>query len=111
MRRPVLTDESGFTLIELLITFVVMGVIFVPLTNFFIQYLDTYNQTQQRLSVSHDLQIAAVYFSQDVANTGLRNQATGQTAFAPQHLAGMEQGWNQSLDRLTELVTTGKVTL
>ena len=88
MKLPVLdapsTGDEGFTLIELLITVVIMGVIVVPLANFFIQYLDTYNQTQQRLSDSHDLQIVAAYFSQDVANTGLRNQTPGQTAFTPQ---------------------------
>jgi prepilin-type N-terminal cleavage/methylation domain-containing protein len=78
------TDESGFTLIELVVTIVIMGVIFVPLADFFIQYLSSYNQTQARLSDSHDLQISAAYFSQDVANTGLRNQTAGQTTFAPQ---------------------------
>ena len=41
-------DDSGFTLIELVVTIVVMGVIFVPLADFFIQYLTSYNQTQQR---------------------------------------------------------------
>jgi prepilin-type N-terminal cleavage/methylation domain-containing protein len=80
--RP--AGEAGFTLIELVVTIVIMGIIFVPLADFFIQYLTTYNQTQQRLSDSHDLQIVAAYFSQDVANTGLRNQASGQTIFAPQ---------------------------
>lgn len=75
-------DDSGFTLIELVVTIVVMGVIFVPLADFFIQYLTSYNQTQQRLSDSHDLQIAAAYFSQDVANTGLRDQSLNQVTFA-----------------------------
>jgi prepilin-type N-terminal cleavage/methylation domain-containing protein len=83
MRRP-RSDDAGFTLIELVVAVVIMGIIFVPLADFFIQYLDTTNQTQQRLSDSHDLQLVAAYFSQDVANTGLRNQAAGQTAFATQ---------------------------
>jgi type II secretory pathway component PulJ len=78
------SDDAGFTLIELLITFLVLGTILVPLSAFFIQYLHSYNQTEQRLSDSHDLQSAAVYFGQDVANTGLRNQVAGQTTFAPQ---------------------------
>jgi prepilin-type N-terminal cleavage/methylation domain-containing protein len=84
VRRPARRGEAGFTLIELLITVVIMGIIFVPLSDFFIQYLDTSTQTQQRLSDSHDLQIVAAYFSQDVANTGLRNQTAGQTTFAAQ---------------------------
>jgi prepilin-type N-terminal cleavage/methylation domain-containing protein len=84
VRKRLRAGDSGFTLIELVTTIVIMGIVFVPLANFLIQYLDTYTQTQQRLSDSHDLQIAAVYFSQDVANTGLRNQAAGQTTFAPQ---------------------------
>jgi prepilin-type N-terminal cleavage/methylation domain-containing protein len=84
VRRPTGSGDAGFTLIELVVTIVIMGIIFVPLADFFIQYLDTYNQTQQRLSDSHDLQIVAAYFSQDVANTGLRNQTAGQTTFAPQ---------------------------
>lgn len=78
------SDDAGFTLIELLITFLVLGTILVPLSAFFIQYLHSYNQTEQRLSDSHDLQVAAVYFGQDVASTGLRNQVAGQTTFAPQ---------------------------
>jgi type II secretory pathway component PulJ len=84
LARVVRSGDAGFTLIELLITFLVLGTILVPLSAFFIQYLHSYNQTEQRLSDSHDLQIAAVYFGQDVANTGLRNQLAGQTTFAPQ---------------------------
>jgi type II secretory pathway component PulJ len=88
------TGDAGFTLIELLITFLVLGTIFVPLTAFFVQYLHTYNQTEQRLSDSHDLQVAAVYFGQDVANTGLRNQAAGQTTFAPQQSVWTTGPWS-----------------
>jgi uncharacterized protein YndB with AHSA1/START domain len=45
--------------------------------------------------------------------TGLKLEAkvVSETPLAPQHLTGMEQGWNQSLDRLAELVTKGSVTL
>jgi prepilin-type N-terminal cleavage/methylation domain-containing protein len=82
-RRSRLGD-AGFTLIELVVTIVIMGIVLVPLADFLIQYLHSYTQTQQRLSDSHDLQILAVYFSADVANTGLRNQTSGQTTFAPQ---------------------------
>lgn len=71
--RRLSTNEAGFTLIEVLITIVIMSVITVPLGNFVLSYLVSYTQTQTRMSESHDMQIAAAYFSQDVANTGLRD--------------------------------------
>jgi prepilin-type N-terminal cleavage/methylation domain-containing protein len=68
--------DAGFTLIELVITVAIMGIITVPLADFMLQYFSTYSDTQTRLSDSHDMQIAAAYFSQDVANTGLRDAVT-----------------------------------
>jgi prepilin-type N-terminal cleavage/methylation domain-containing protein len=73
--------DEGFTLIELLFTIVIMGVITVPLGNFVIGYFQNYTATEARLSGSHDVQIATAYFSQDVANTGLRG---GAPNYAPQ---------------------------
>lgn len=64
--------DAGFTLIELIITVVIMGVITLPLGNFVIAYFQNYTDTSARVSNSHDIQIATAYFSQDVANTGLR---------------------------------------
>jgi prepilin-type N-terminal cleavage/methylation domain-containing protein len=72
MSRPNRGEQSGFTLIELVITIVIMGVITLPLANFVLAYFKNYAQTQSRLSDSHDTQIAAAYFSQDVANVGVR---------------------------------------
>jgi prepilin-type N-terminal cleavage/methylation domain-containing protein len=72
-RRSRSTDESGFTLIELLITVVIVGVITLPLGNLVIGYFQNTAQTQARANVSHDEQIAATYFSQDVASVGMRN--------------------------------------
>jgi prepilin-type N-terminal cleavage/methylation domain-containing protein len=71
-----LRDDAGLTLLELIITIAIMGVLTVPMADFVLQYFATYSDTQTRLSDSHDLQIAAAYFSQDVANTGLRSAAT-----------------------------------
>jgi prepilin-type N-terminal cleavage/methylation domain-containing protein len=62
-------SESGFTLIELIMAIVIMGILTVPLANFVLAYFDNYQTTQNRLSDSHDIQIATAYFSQDVANT------------------------------------------
>jgi prepilin-type N-terminal cleavage/methylation domain-containing protein len=69
--------DAGFTLIELLITVVILSVITLPLANFVLSYLTNYTQTQSRMSESHDIQIATAYFSQDVANTGLRDTSDG----------------------------------
>jgi uncharacterized protein YndB with AHSA1/START domain len=57
--------------------------------------------------------LTTVTFADQDGKTALRLEAKvlSETALAPQHLAGMEQGWNQSLDRLGELVTKGSVTL
>jgi uncharacterized protein YndB with AHSA1/START domain len=57
--------------------------------------------------------VTTVSFSDLGGKTALKLEAKilSETALAPQHLVGMEQGWNQSLDRLNELATTGKVTL
>jgi len=73
-RRPA-SDDSGFTLVELVITVSLMGIIIVALCDFLLAYYKNYTQTENRLSDSHDMQIATAYFSQDVANTGLRGAA------------------------------------
>jgi prepilin-type N-terminal cleavage/methylation domain-containing protein len=70
--RPPRTD-SGFTLIELLITMVIIGVITLPLGNLVIGYFRNTVQTQARANVSHDEQIAAAYFGEDVGSIGMRN--------------------------------------
>lgn len=57
--------------------------------------------------------MTTVTFTDQGSKTALKLEAKilSETALAPQYLAGMEQGWNQSLDRLAELVTQGNVTL
>jgi prepilin-type N-terminal cleavage/methylation domain-containing protein len=77
--RRLRNGEAGFTLIELIVVIVILGVITVPLSSFVVSAFENTTQNQQRLSVSHDIQITSAYFSQDVANTGLR---TG-TAYTP----------------------------
>src|SRR5438067_725161 len=64
--------EGGFTLIELLIVVVIIGVITVPLGNVIIGFLHNTDATNARLSESHDVQIAAAYFAQDVESIGTR---------------------------------------
>ncbi len=76
MRRLPRQADGGFTLIELVITIVIMGIITLPLGNFALAYFKNVADTQSRLSDSHDIQIAAAYFSQDVANIGVRPSMT-----------------------------------
>lgn len=78
MRRP-RGDDAGFTLMELLMAMVIMGIITLPLGNFVLAYFDNYQTTENRLSDSHDIQIATAYFSADVANTGLRSTTSPYT--------------------------------
>lgn len=75
-------DEHGFSLTELLITVVIMGIIMAPLSNAMISFMRISDQTNQRLNESHDIQIAAAYFAQDVRSVGLR-QPTYPFAAAP----------------------------
>ena len=73
--------DAGFTLVELVTVITVIGIILVPMTEFLRSFFDNYPATVARLADSHDLQIATAYFSEDVANTGLRG---GDPGYAPQ---------------------------
>lgn len=89
-RAVVRLSDAGFTLIELLVAVVILGVITVPLANFVIGYLLNTGTTAGRLSESHDEQIAAAYFAQDVANVGTRgaDQALTQSVWPGSFPAG-----------------------
>src|SRR3954447_6708008 len=65
------TKDDGFTIIELLITIVIMGVITLPLGNLVISYFQQTTETQVRVGLSHDEQIAAEYLAGDVQSAGL----------------------------------------
>jgi prepilin-type N-terminal cleavage/methylation domain-containing protein len=64
--------DDGFTLVELLIAIVILGVITVPLCDAVIGVLHNQQETEDRLALSHDAQIAGSYFAQDVAAIGVR---------------------------------------
>jgi prepilin-type N-terminal cleavage/methylation domain-containing protein len=75
-------DDRGVTLIEVLVAISILTVIMVPLGNALISFFRNTDATSGRLSESHDAQIAAAYFAQDVQSLGRRDW--GATGFALQ---------------------------
>jgi prepilin-type N-terminal cleavage/methylation domain-containing protein len=68
--------DDGVTLVELLITIVILTIIIGPLTGALIVYLRNTDDVGRRLSESHDVQISAAYFAQDVQSIGVRDWST-----------------------------------
>jgi prepilin-type N-terminal cleavage/methylation domain-containing protein len=71
--RHLRRDDRGVTLIEVLVAIVILGIIIVPLGNALISFSRNTDDTTRRLSESHDVQIMAAYFAQDVQSLGVRN--------------------------------------
>lgn len=69
-------NEAGFTLVELLLAVVILGIVTVPLAYVVSGILHNTDATSQRLALSHDAQISAAYFGQDVAAAGRRDYST-----------------------------------
>ena len=65
--------DAGYTLVELLVVIVVLGIIMVPLANVVIGYFLDSASISARLSESHDEQITAAYWQQDVSSIGVRS--------------------------------------
>jgi type II secretory pathway component PulJ len=63
------------TLIEVLVAIVLLGIIMVPLSNALIGYIRNSDAVSQRLATSHDIQLSASYFAQDVQSVGVRDWA------------------------------------
>jgi prepilin-type N-terminal cleavage/methylation domain-containing protein len=66
--RP--SSEQGFTLIELLLAVTILGIIMGPLCGAILITMGTSKATEERLSTSHDVQMASNYFGSDVKNSG-----------------------------------------
>jgi prepilin-type N-terminal cleavage/methylation domain-containing protein len=81
MRLTPRRHDAGFTLVELLMTVAILAVIMVPLAGVVIGWLNNADATTDRLALSHDAQISAAYFAQDVAAVGTRDYAAVNTPF------------------------------
>ena len=73
LRSAAGAGDRGLTLIELLVTITILGIIAVPLSAALITYFQHTDDTTERLSLSHDSQIASAYFAQDVQSMGTRS--------------------------------------
>jgi len=65
------SDDAGFTLIELLVSVVILGFIVAALSTALIAVIHNTNGTSQRLAESHDAQVAAAYFGNDVQSAAV----------------------------------------
>jgi prepilin-type N-terminal cleavage/methylation domain-containing protein len=75
-------DQRGVTLVEVMIVVVVLGIIVVPLGDALVTYLRHTDEVNLRLSASHDAQISAAYFAQDVQSVGRRDWDSHQFTLA-----------------------------
>lgn len=74
-------DEGGFTLIELLVTIVIVGVVMTALGGAVISIIHNSNVTTQTLTQSHDAQITAAYFANDIQSSDV-NGAVDASLFS-----------------------------
>ncbi len=98
-------DERGLTMPELLIAIVILSIIIGPLTAALIVYVRNSDVTVIRMGESHDIQIAAAYFAQDVSSLGVRDaslnfvQSVGNAVAYPCTAAGTSVvlfAWDES---------------
>lgn len=66
MRR----GDEGFTLVELLVAIVLLGIVAGAITSALIVGLRTTDGTNERLTESHNAQMASTFFAHDVASAG-----------------------------------------
>jgi prepilin-type N-terminal cleavage/methylation domain-containing protein len=73
MRALTRGRDEGVTLLEVLMVIVILSIIIVPLTAAVIVFIRNTDATTDRMAESHDAQIAAAYFTQDVQSIGVRD--------------------------------------
>jgi prepilin-type N-terminal cleavage/methylation domain-containing protein len=66
-------DERGVTLVEVLVAVIILGIIAAPLATGMWVFFRNSDETTRRLSDSHDAQMLANYFAQDVQAMGVRD--------------------------------------
>jgi prepilin-type N-terminal cleavage/methylation domain-containing protein len=74
-------NQAGYTLIELLVAMVILAIIVLPLGNVVLSYFLNSSTTSARISETHDEQIAAAYWQQDVASLGVRSTTFASGTF------------------------------
>lgn len=73
-------EDDGFTLIEVLVAIAILGVITVPLADVIIDAMTTTVTASDQFVLSHDAQISAAFFAQDVAAVGRRDYSGTRTS-------------------------------
>jgi prepilin-type N-terminal cleavage/methylation domain-containing protein len=74
------SDESGFTLVELLVAMAILGIIIPAIGAALISIIHNTNATNQRFAESHDAQITAAYFANDVQSVAVTGTVTPGSA-------------------------------
>ena len=77
VRRSATRGEAGLTLIELMIAVVLLGIIFVPLTEAMTTGLITTTEAQQRLAASRSPMFANAFFADDAQSAAIDGITTG----------------------------------
>lgn len=65
------SDEAGFTLVELLVAIAILGIIIPAIGAALVSIIHNTNATNQRFAESHDAQITAAYFANDVQSVAV----------------------------------------
>lgn len=78
-----LRDEAGITLIELLISIILLGIIIVPLTNAFIDGINSTTASQKRLSEARSPMFTNAYFAEDAQSSDAGEMKTAADTTTP----------------------------